>query len=149
MATKTKEIRYEMRIVKVGCVMESGNDTKVTHPQDILPYIDTIKNQMQEYFLAVSLDGGGNIITSRVITIGLVNHSLVAPRETFRGAILDNAASIIVAHNHPSGGLDPSSQDITITTQLKEAGAIIGIQVLDHIIVTKNGYTSLKERGLM
>jgi DNA repair protein RadC len=146
----TKTTRYELRIVKVKGVYESEPDFgKVSMPVHILPYLDTIKNAEQEHFVAISLDGAGNVITSRVITIGLLNHSLVHPRETFRGAIIDNAASIIIAHNHPSGSLEPSSQDISITTQLKEAGQIIGIQVIDHIIVSKNGFLSFRERGLI
>jgi len=143
-----KITKYELRVVKVGCVQETPLD-KVSRPEDVMPYLGAIRNADQEHFVAITLNGAGNIITSRVITIGLLNHSLVHPRETFRGAILDNASSIIVAHNHPSGSLEPSPQDIAITTQLKEAGNILGIQVLDHIIVTKDHFTSFKEKGLM
>lgn len=147
----TKTTRYELRIVKVKGVCEESPDFgKVTMPSQILPYLDTIKNAEQEHFVAISLDGAGHVIASRVITIGLLNHSLVHPRETFRGAILDNAASIIIAHNHPSGSLDPSPQDIAITNQIKEAGQIIGIQVIDHIIVTKyDNFYSMKEHGMI
>jgi DNA repair protein RadC len=84
-----------------------------------------------------------------VITVGLVNHSLVHPREVFAEAITDRAASIICVHNHPSGSLEPSSQDIAITQQLRDAGTTLGIPLLDHIIVTKNGYCSLKEKGII
>lgn len=147
----TKTTRYELRIVKVKGVHEESPDFgKVTMPVQVLPYLDTIKNAEQEHFVAISLDGAGNVITSRIITIGLLNHSLIHPRETFRGAILDNAASIIIAHNHPSGSLEPSSQDIAITNQIKEAGQIIGIQVIDHIIVTKyDNFYSMKEHGMI
>jgi len=143
-----KITKYELRVVKVGCVKETPLD-KVSCPEDVMPYLGAIRNADQEHFVAITLNGAGNIINSRVITIGLLNHSLVHPRETFRGAILDNASSIIVAHNHPSGSLEPSPQDIAITTQLREAGNILGIQVLDHIIVTKDHFTSFKEKGLM
>ena len=145
----TKTTRYEIRIVKVGCVKEAEDPKKVTSPEDIIPYLKAIRNEQQENFVCASLDGAGHVIQVRVITIGLMNHSLVHPRETFRGAIMDNAASVILAHNHPSGSLEPSSQDIAITNQLKEAGNIIGIQVLDHIIITKNASVSMRERGLM
>lgn len=147
----TKTTKYELRIVRVKGVCESEPDFgKVTMPAHVLPYLDTIKNAEQEHFVAISLDGAGYVITSRVITIGLLNHSLVHPRETFRGAILDNAASIIIAHNHPSGSLDPSPQDIAITKQIKDAGEIIGIRVIDHIIVTKyDNYYSMKEHGMI
>ena len=147
MAAKT--IRYEMRIVKIGCVKEEHSIDKVTNPIHVLPYLNEIKNADQEHFVAITLDGAGAVITTRVITIGLLNHSLVHPRETFRGAILDNAASIIIAHNHPSGSLEPSPQDKDITRQLCEAGSIIGISVMDHIIVTKSNYLSMREKGFM
>lgn len=147
---KTKYTKYEMRIVKVGEVRENPlSDSPISSPEEVIRYLDAIRDQPQEHFVALTLDGGGNIITSRVITVGLLNHSLVHPRETFRGAILDNAASIIIAHNHPSGSLEPSSQDIAITRQIKEAGQIIGINLIDHIIVSKKGHVSLRERGLV
>ena len=87
------------------------------------------------------------MIKTRVITKGLLNHSLVHPREVFRGAIMDNAHSIICVHNHPSGSLEPSSADITVTKQLKEAGDIIGIGLLDHVIISKNGIQGLRSLG--
>jgi len=79
----------------------------------------------------------------------LVNHSLVHPREVFADVITERAASVILAHNHPSGTLEPSKQDILMTRQLVEAGAILGIKVLDHLIVSKKGHLSMKEKGLL
>ena len=142
---------YEIKIVnkKVNGVYEEDPNRKVTTPEEVLPILKPIRDHDQEHFVCITLNGAGKILNSRVITIGLLNHSLVHPRETFRAAISDNAASIIVAHNHPSGSFEPSSQDILITTQLKEAGNILGIAVLDHIIVTKTGYVSLRETGGM
>lgn len=126
-----------------------GTDTHVTKPEDILPYITYLKGKRQEHFVCITLNGAGEVLGNRTITLGLLNHSLVHPREVFADAITDRAASIICVHNHPSGSLEPSSQDIAITNQLKEAGSIIGIQLIDHIIVSKNGHTSLRERGLL
>jgi DNA repair protein RadC len=142
---------YELRIVNVGGVHEPVSDIKVTHPEDALSFLSCIRDQDTENFVVLTLNSAGRVITSRIVTTGLLNHSLVHPRETFRGAILDNAAMIIIAHNHPSGSLEPSSQDITITRQIKEAGVIIGISLQDHIIVAKgtDAYTSMRERGLM
>lgn len=142
---------YELRIVNIDGVHEPVSDIKVTRPEHAIPYLSCIKDQDTENFVVLTLDSAGHIITSRIITIGLLNHSLVHPRETFRGAILDNAAAIIIAHNHPSGSPEPSSQDIAITQQIKEAGVIIGISLQDHIIVAKNtnAYTSMREQGLM
>ena len=150
-----KKTGYEIRVVKCGGVKEPMNNPeynnlpRVICPENILGYFTPWRSQTQEHFVCFSLDGSGNVLNCRVITIGLINHSLVAPRETFRGAIMDNAVSIIVAHNHPSGSLEPSPQDIAITRQLKEAGDILGIQLIDHVIVTSTGHVSLRERGLI
>jgi DNA repair protein RadC len=117
--------------------------------EDILPFISYIANKKQEYFLCISLNGANEVIGNRVVTVGLVNTNQVHPREVFADAISDRAASIVVAHNHPSGVLKPSPDDMATTKQLVDAGRILGISVLDHIIVTKKGYLSFKERGLI
>lgn len=121
---------------------------KVTRPEDVLPLVANLREKRQEHFVCIALNGAGEVLGNRIITVGLLNHSLVHPREVFADAITDRAASVICVHNHPSGSLDPSSQDIAITSQLKEAGSILGIQLIDHIIVTRTGHMSMKERGL-
>jgi DNA repair protein RadC len=88
-------------------------------------------------------------LPSRNLGVGLLNSSQVHPREVFADVISDRAASVILAHNHPSGVLKPSPDDIAITEQMVEAGKILGISVLDHIIITTKGYLSFKEKGLM
>ncbi len=122
---------------------------RITQPEDILelPEVAQIRYKKQEHFLVITLSGASEVIKPRTITMGLLNHSLVHPREVYCDAISDRAASIICIHNHPSGNLEPSSQDIQITTQLRQAGTILGIPLLDHIIISKTGITSLKERG--
>ena len=127
----------------------AGPDIRVTRPEDILPLVAHLKEKRQEHFICITLNGAGEILGNRTITVGLLNHSLVHPREVFADAITDRAASIICIHNHPSGSLEPSSQDIAITNQLKEAGSVIGIQLIDHIIVSKNGHVSMREQGLL
>ena len=129
----------------------AGGNIKVTKPQDILSLaiIADIRDKRQEHFICITLSGAGEVLDSRIITVGLLNHTLVHPREVFADAITDRAASVICVHNHPSGSLEPSPQDIAITTQLREAGLLLGIQLIDHIIVTKSGYLSMKERGLL
>jgi len=124
---------------------------KITRPEDILqlPEIADTRYKKQEHFLVVTLNGASEVIQSRTITMGLLNHSLVHPREVYCDAISDRAASIICVHNHPSGNLDPSPQDIQITTQLAQAGKIMGIFLLDHIIISKTGIISLKEEGYL
>jgi DNA repair protein RadC len=122
---------------------------KIARPDDILPLVSEFRDKRQEYFVCLTLNGAGEVITTRTVTVGLLNHSLVHPREVFADAITDRAASIICVHNHPSGSLEPSSQDIAITRQIQEAGNLLGIQLLDHIIITKTGFCSMKERGLL
>ncbi|KDE55236.1 DNA repair protein RadC [Methanoculleus sp. MH98A] len=120
---------------------------RIARPEDVLPLVEKWRDKKQEYFICITLNGAGEVIERRVVTVGILNQSLVHPREVFSEAITDRAASVILVHNHPSGTLEPSTQDIGITRQLVEAGSILGIRVLDHIIVTKNGHASLKELG--
>lgn len=122
---------------------------KVTKPDDVLPLVANLRDKRQEHFCCITLNGAGEVLGNRVITVGLLNHSLVHPREVFADAITDRAASIICVHNHPSGSLEPSSQDIAITAQLRDAGSLVGIQLIDHVIVTKTGHLSMRERGLV
>lgn len=120
---------------------------RITKPEDALPYIQHIADKKQEHFVCLSLSGAHEVIESRVVTVGLLTSSQIHPREVFADAIADRAAAVILAHNHPSGNLDPSPEDLALTRQLVEAGKILGIEVLDHLIVTKRGHTSLKEAG--
>ncbi len=122
---------------------------RISAPGDILPLVEDLRRQRQEHFICITLNGAGEVLAKRTVTIGLLNHSLVHPREVFAEAITDRAASVICVHNHPSGSLEPSPQDIAITAQLRDAGSTLGIQLLDHIIVAKSGYTSLKEKGML
>ncbi len=127
----------------------TNNGRRISSPADILPLVEDIRSHRQEHFICISLNGAGEVLAKRTITVGLLNHSLVHPREVFADAITDRAASVICVHNHPSGSLEPSPQDIAITSQLRDAGTTLGIQLLDHIIVTKAGFTSLKEKGMV
>jgi len=120
---------------------------RITRPEDVLPLVAEWRDKKQEYFLCITLNGAGEVIERRTVTVGILNQSLVHPREVFSEAITDRAASVILVHNHPSGTLEPSTQDIGITRQLMEAGSILGIRVLDHIIVTKKSHASLRELG--
>lgn len=103
--------------------------------KEILARLDDIRTKQQEYFICMSLDGGQRLIAQRTITIGILDSVLAHPREVFSDAIADRAASIIVAHNHPSGDTTPSQKDITLTQQLVAAGQLLGIALRDHIIV--------------
>lgn len=120
---------------------------KITSPSDILPAIWKYAEEIQEHFIVVSVTGCNEVIATRIISKGILNRVLVHPREIFRQAIIDNAAAIIIVHNHPSGNFEPSTEDIEITKRIKSAGTIVGIEVLDHIIITKRGYYSFLEEG--
>ena len=103
-----------------------------------------IRDKKQEYFVCLTLDGANRLIAKRVITIGTLTSSLVHPREVFSDTISDRAASIIVAHNHPSGSLIPSQADLEITHQLHESAILLGINMIDHILITKSSHTSIR-----
>ena len=113
-------------------------------PEKAIDELQEYRNKKQEYFICLTLDGANQLINKRVITIGTLTSSLVHPREVFADAITDRAASIIVAHNHPSGSLRPSQADIQVTERLKQASLILGIELIDHIIITKDSFRSIK-----
>lgn len=108
----------------------------IDSPEAAVAQLADIRDKKQEYFVCLTLDGANRLIAKRIITIGTLTSSLVHPREVFADAITDRAASIIVAHNHPSGNLDASDADKQITERLQDAGNIMGIEVIDHIIIT-------------
>jgi len=122
---------------------------RITSASDVYSLLAEYATKEQEHFLLLTLDGASHIIEKRVIHIGTLNQSLVHPREIFRPAIIDNSAGIIVAHNHPSGTLDASRSDIQVTTRLKEVAKLVGIELLDHVIISKNGYYSFSDEGLL
>jgi DNA repair protein RadC len=115
----------------------------IDSPEKAVEQLTDIRNKKQEYFVCLTLDGANRLIAKRVITIGTLTSSLVHPREVFADAITDRAASIIVAHNHPSGNLDPSPADIDVTKRLQDAAKLLGIALNDHIIVTKDSFASI------
>jgi len=122
---------------------------KIECAKDVLPLVADIAGKQQEYFLCISLNGANEVIEKRVVTIGLLDKSPVHPREVFADVIADRAAAVIFAHNHPSGDLQPSDADLRMHDQLTEAGKILGLRVLDHVIVTRKGYYSFQESGLI
>lgn len=118
---------------------------KIKFPPDVLPLIQHYSDRKQEHFLCISINGANEIMNVRVITIGLINKSHVHPREVFADVISERASAIIIAHNHPVGELTPSKEDRTITARIKEAGKILGVNLLDHIIFNSKGYYSFVE----
>lgn len=110
---------------------------------DVVAQLSDIRNKKQEYFVCLSLDGANHLINRRIVTVGILNASLVHPREVFADVITDRAAGIIVAHNHPSGTIEPSPEDIQTTKRLKQAAELLGIGFYDHLIVTADDYRSI------
>ena len=109
--------------------------------------ITLIEDMTKEYFILLNLDTKNKVVSRQVISIGSLNANIVHPREVFKAAILASAAHIIVLHNHPSGDPVPSREDIEITNRLREAGKILGIDLLDHVIIGAGRNYSLKEAG--
>ncbi|NDP38554.1 MAG: DNA repair protein RadC [Rhodoferax sp.] len=121
--------------------------SRIEAPADLLPHVRHYADRKQEHFLCASINGANEILNIRVVSIGLIDRSPVHPREVFADALADRAAAIIVAHNHPSGGVEPSHSDNQVTAQLKAAGEILGIELLDHIIFNRVEYFSFLEAG--
>lgn len=120
---------------------------KIETPADLVPHVRHYADRKQEHFLCATINGGNEILNIRVISIGLVDRTPVHPREVFADAVSDRASGVIVAHNHPGGGLEPSVFDMNVTAQLKAAGEIVGIALMDHIIFNRTGYFSFLEAG--
>jgi len=114
---------------------------------DALPYLQGIRSKKQEHFVCLSLNGANEVIESRLVTVGLLDTNQVHPREVFADPIADRAAAILVAHNHPSGTLAASPEDIALTKRLLRAGELLGIRLLDHVIVTADSFLSLRQAG--
>lgn len=116
---------------------------------DFVARLSDIRTKQQEHFVCLTLDGGQRLIAQRTITVGTLDSVLAHPREVFADAIVDRAASVVVAHNHPSGDPNPSPKDITLTQQLVAAGQLLGITLRDHIILTKTDYFSYRQHHLL
>jgi DNA repair protein RadC len=112
--------------------------TKIHNIEDIAIILSDIRSKKQEHFVLLTLDGADCLIDRHIISIGTANANMIHPRDVFSQALFDNAASIIVAHNHPGGSLEPSHADIEVTNRLRDAGKLLGVALQSHIIVTKN-----------
>jgi len=125
-------------------------DFDVKNPEGVVKAIRaSIKDKAKEHFKLILLNPRNKIIGISTISVGILNASLVHPREVFKDAIMHSAASVVLAHNHPSGDPEPSEDDLKITKKLVESGKILGIEVIDHIVIGKNNFCSFKERGLI
>ena len=131
--------------------MEINENTLATTPQEVFNILKAVgmQEEEQEHLIALIVDVRNKVKGFYTVTIGLLDYSFAHAREVFRYAILQGAAKIILAHNHPSGNANPSANDIRLTSKMKQAGEIIGIELLDHIIIGENTYFSFLEENIL
>lgn len=140
---------YEVLNVSEDVTGYFTTGTRYTAPQQVYEAFRFLMEETKEMFLSIHLDGKNRAICYDLVSIGSLNQSIVHPREVFKTSLLSNAAALILIHQHPTGDPTPSSEDIAITRRLKEAGEIMGIKVLDHLIIGDGEYLSFVERGLI
>ena len=140
-----------MRIVimEKGVEYQPENKPIVRTAMDVLNVVGDLSVSDTEVFMVLTLDSKNGLHSADVITMGLLDSSLADVRGVYRQAIIKNAAAIILCHNHPSGDLTPSPEDIRVTKQMAEAGRVLDIKLLDHVIVSKGKHLSLREEGLV
>ena len=147
---KAIEIRAAVELGKRIAAFTEDARPAIRAPGDVAQLVmSELRHEQREQFRALLLDARHQVIRMRTISIGTVTESLVHPREVFREAIQHGSTALIVCHNHPSGDPSPSAEDIAVTKRLVEAGKIIGIDLLDHVVIGDGRFVSLKERGLM
>ncbi len=146
-----KQIKAVYEVLNVSEEVSSyfTKGTRYTAPHQVYEMFKFLMQETKEMFITLHLDGKNRIVCCDLISIGSLNQSIVHPREVFKTACLSNAAAILCIHQHPTGDPTPSSEDIAITRRLKEAGEIMGIKLLDHIIIGEGEYLSFVERGLL
>jgi len=147
---KAAQIKACFELGKRQDLEPEPKDFDIRNPESVVKAIrSSIKDKAKEHFKLILLNPRNKIIGISTISIGTLNASLVHPREVFKDAIVHSAASVVLAHNHPSGDHEPSDDDTKITNKLVESGKILGIEVIDHIVIGKNNFCSFKEKGLM
>jgi DNA repair protein RadC len=147
---KFKQIKavYETLTVAEGIGNYLSPKIRYTSPTQIFDTFGFLQDETKEYFICLHLDGKNRILAVDICSIGSLNQSIVHPREVFKTALLSSAAAIILLHNHPSGDPTPSSEDLEVTRRLREAGELIGVKVLDHLVIGTS-YYSFVERGII
>ena len=145
---KTIKAVYETLTVAEGAGSYISPKIRYTSPTQIFDTFSFLQDETKEYFIALHLDGKNRILAVDICSIGSLNQSIVHPREVFKVALLSSAAAIILMHNHPSGDPTPSSEDLEVTRRLREAGDLLGIKILDHLVIGTT-YYSFVERGVI
>jgi DNA repair protein RadC len=131
--------KLEVKLVRTA--VEGYQPFAIRNPDDVSEFLGFLKESDREQFVALHLDAKHRVIGLNIVSIGTLSASLVHPREVFKAAILNNSHSLIVAHNHPSGETTPSPEDLQATEQLREAGKLLGITLLDHLIIGNDSYS--------
>jgi DNA repair protein RadC len=140
-----KHLRYIVPQMRLVLVKEPGPEPcMVNTPDDLARFVEPMKHYSEEHFVAFHLDVRNQVTGYHIVSHGTVSASLVHPREVFKAALLANSHSMIVAHNHPTGSLEPSEEDLSVTEILIKAGDLMGVKLLDHVIVSSNGTCSLR-----
>ena len=122
---------------------------RISGPQEAYEFLRNVRNSDRESLYSIMLDACQHVIGCEEVSKGSLNTTRTSPRELYKSALLANAIGIIAAHNHPSGNIEPSADDIAFTRTVKKAGDLLGVELYDHLIVSIDGYTSLKDRGII
>ena len=136
----------------VECVMEGGptpESTAIKMPADVLEFVQDLPGADREKFVVLHLNTRHKVLRRETVSVGTLNDSLVHPREVFKSAVKTNTSVILLVHNHPSGDTTPSPEDRALTKRLVNAGALMGIPVIDHVIVTAEAFLSFQEAGIL
>ena len=152
-------MNYQTALVQLPLVREVGKE-RVVSPADVHRVCADTADLAQETFLVICIDSKNRMLNRHMVSLGILDTALIHPREVFRAAILDGAAAVLLAHNHPSGDPTPSAEDVRITKQLVQAGQVVGIKVLDHVVIGRAavpvgdqpgrlGFVSLRESGVV
>jgi DNA repair protein RadC len=148
-ADKAATILAAFELTKRALAVEDNGPPAINSARDAAAQLQELRTANKEHFVALYLNARNQLIHKETISVGTLNASLVHPREVFKPAIEHLAASVIIAHNHPSGELAVSKEDIEVTKRLKASAELLGIDILDHLIIARAGFSSLKEKGLV
>ena len=146
---KAKTLLAAFELARRGLHKGLGVRPVISAPGDSLHYLTDIKDHPREHFVCLYLNARNQVMRKEVVSIGSLSSAIVHPREVFGLAVALPVASVILAHNHPSGDVSPSQDDLNLTRRLVQVGEILGIDVLDHVIISCDDFLSMKERGLM
>ena len=147
--SKACSLLAAFELTKRALEVEDNNLPTINSAKDAVAQLQELRTAKKEHFVVLYLNARNQLIYKETISIGTLNTSLVHPREIFEPALRNLASQIIIAHNHPSGDLSPSEEDIKVTKRLFGAGELLGIEVLDHLIITNNSHVSLKDKGIV